>query len=393
LKPLFIVAIVAVVMIGMMIPNISAQDFSDKTSSDSSKPLPFFLNIFQFFDSWFPENNSKSNLKSTDTSSKTTSADKAAAEYKAAYDAAYDAEYKAIRAADKAAAEKLEDKKAFVQFENTEKVKNFKELMEEKAKAAEKEYKAYNAAAEEYRTSAEYRTTAEYKAKVASTEAEYVECRESGTNYSKCQQIKLGGHVIIQPTESENRLAEHYAAQDKVAERAAEKEYKAAADKAAADWRASGLQTIPEIEAEYKAAADKAADKAAAMYGYDSVSDTNRWETVKVPLPETLTFEMMMERAEIERERIAEIEKAAAIERERISAEIERESSIPKHDSSTNHDPVKSKSLIPSTQDNRPYLAPPQYNPAKEAARDGYGQNWQPAYSAPYVPNPFVGER
>jgi hypothetical protein len=55
---------VAVVMIGMMIPNISAQDFSDKTSEPS-----FFSNIFQFFDSWFPENNSKSNLKSTDTSS------------------------------------------------------------------------------------------------------------------------------------------------------------------------------------------------------------------------------------------------------------------------------------------------------------------------------------
>jgi hypothetical protein len=57
LKPVFVVVMVAVVMIGMMIPNISAQDFSDKTSEPS-----FFSNIFQFFDSWFPENNSKSNL-------------------------------------------------------------------------------------------------------------------------------------------------------------------------------------------------------------------------------------------------------------------------------------------------------------------------------------------
>ena len=66
MKPVFIVAMAAVVMIGMMIPNISAQDFSDKTTEPS-----FFSNIFKFFDSWFPENMSKSNLKVTDTSSNT----------------------------------------------------------------------------------------------------------------------------------------------------------------------------------------------------------------------------------------------------------------------------------------------------------------------------------
>ena len=40
-----------------------------------------------------------------------------------------------------------------------------------------------------------------------------------------------------------------------------------------------------------------------------------------------------------------------------------------------------------------PRTPEPAYNPAKEAARSGIGQNSQPAYSAPYVPNPFLGEK
>jgi hypothetical protein len=96
-----IVAIVAVVMIGMMIPNISAQDLSDKTSEPS-----FFSNIFQFFDSWFPENNSKSNLKSTDTSSNISAKDFLVDSYitkptfkvksEAVTDARVEQEYKAV---------------------------------------------------------------------------------------------------------------------------------------------------------------------------------------------------------------------------------------------------------------------------------------------------------
>ena len=40
-----------------------------------------------------------------------------------------------------------------------------------------------------------------------------------------------------------------------------------------------------------------------------------------------------------------------------------------------------------------PRTPEPAYNPAKEAARSGIGQNSQPAYSAPYVPNPFLIEK
>ena len=60
----------------------------------------------------------------------------------------------------------------------------------------------------------------------------------------------------------------------------------------------------------------------------------------------------------------------------------------------TNRAIDKAVPFIPPTYDNRPNLTPPpQYNPAKEAARNGYGQNWQPSYNAPPVPNPFLGER
>ena len=72
---------------------------SDKKSTDvddSPEPLSFFSNISRFFDSWFPENNSKSNLKVTDTSSDSLTATKS--ETKASADKA------AKLAADKKAA-------------------------------------------------------------------------------------------------------------------------------------------------------------------------------------------------------------------------------------------------------------------------------------------------
>ena len=65
-----------------------------------------------------------------------------------------------------------------------------------------------------------------------------------------------------------------------------------------------------------------------------------------------------------------------------------------KRSTDTNLAMDKAVPFVPPTYDNRPHLTPPpQYNPAKEAARNGYGQNWQPSYNAPPIPNPFLGER
>ena len=296
---------------------------SDKKTTDISEHLSFFSNISQFFDSWFPENMSKSNLKVTDTSSNTlvkskAAADKAAykAEYKAEYKAAYKAESKAAadKAAKWAADEMAASEASFAKAQSrlaADKAYAKAEVIIEQRAAAEAEAKANakaKAIAKAIGKAAEPLSYRELAAAASVAKAKIQEAKEE--NLSKAVVRELGPYI---PSEFELAVM-------------------AAKAEAAAASKSSGGQSSPS-----KVAADRAIDKAEGQSWNKNdsgiMTDTNR-----------------------------AIDKA---------------------------DP-----FIPPTYDNRPNLTPPpQYNPAKEAARNGYGQNWQPSYNAPPVPNPFLGER
>ena len=399
MKPVFIVAIVAVVMIGMMIPNISAQDFSDKTSEPS-----FFSNIFKFFDSWFPENNSKSNLKSTDTSSNISAEEFLVDSYitkptfkvksEAAADARVEQEYKA-----QARVEVKADKAAMHEV-------IMAKIAADRAIDNDAAYKAED--------------------RKKDIEKDYASCRKYASSYSECDYVKLEAELF------EKNLVSSLAAD------------KAAADRAYESTKI-GLSPSKLVAYEFvyqKAERERYEDEVKERDFYSNKYLAVNYEDYEDYKKSTAMYEKSVRDREIEIKALyktfEEAERVTASDQyKKLPVSIEPKynpqvvtkynpSVEPKYNPSVepkNANPLGTMSIDRSphfssfpeiTKKNlnspsfnvgnfdQPSLPPslppvydsprtpePAYNPAKEAARSGIGQNSQPAYSAPSVPNPF----
>ena len=320
MKPVFIVAMAAVVMIGMMIPNISAQDFSDKTTEPS-----FFSNIFKFFDSWFPENNSKSNLKSTDTSYNISAEDKTAEDKTAAFEAYKDTVSKAVVQG------KMAEAKSTTQ----------------KVEARSMESIAYKAAV----------SKAAVQAKIAESR---LGLYDGAAHRSGDGSGGSGGSGKIALME---QAAEAISAADNVETHNAFKSDSPSYN--SPSYNSPSYNSPSYNSPSYNSPSYNSPS-------YNSPSSNPSVEPKNANPLGTITINTSPHFSSF--------------------PEITKKNLNSPSFNVGNFDQPSLPPSLPPVYDS-PRTPEPAYNPAKEAARSGIGQNSQPAYSAPYVPNPFLIEK